>query len=139
VDRLGLAKVASVLLVAVAVAGCNQPGSSGSITIEPSNFTCTQESHAVTITLPASVHSGDSLTIGLSTGQVYDKLSVDAWGFSKQSDGSWLLTTNGVGPSAQAGMLAGVDECAVGVPGTYHMQVTDEGGHVLAEGTIATQ
>lgn len=141
-NRLRSARVASVLLVAVAVGGCNQSPSagSGSITIEPSNFTCTQESHTVAITLPASVHSGDALSIGVSeTHQVYGTMSVEAWGFSQQSDGSWVLTTNGNGPTVDGQMLAGVDECAMGQPGTYHLQVTDAGGHVLAQGTYTSQ
>ena len=139
-----LALVVVVAASAVGVGGCSVlGGGGGKITIEPNYFNCLDmtQVHTVTITLPSSVHSGDSLSIGtkpvsgsLENGQVWDTRSVEGWGFAAQGDGTWYLSV-ATNSQAAAQMLTWSYECGFAFSGQHTMVVTDAAGNILAQGT----
>jgi pSer/pThr/pTyr-binding forkhead associated (FHA) protein len=130
-----LVVLGAIGLVAVIIAGAfltTAPGaghssSPGSLSIDPSVFTCTGETHRVIIDLPASVQAADQITIKESTDPhagVFDTKSVQEWGFTKQADGSWQLV------DTQA-FYAYI--CAFYIPRSYTMYALDSNGNVLAQ------
>jgi pSer/pThr/pTyr-binding forkhead associated (FHA) protein len=145
-NRSGLAialVLGGILIAAIAGAGLlllNAKGgsSSGSITITPSTYTCTNETHTIAITLPASVQATDEITIKEGTVQgagVFDTRSVLDWGFTKRGDGSWQLSDTG----SPGDLLAYGYVCAFPVSGSYTIYVLDSGGRILAQGTYTVQ
>ena len=110
----------------------------GSLSIVPSTYTCTGETHTITIQLPASVPATDEITIKEGTVQgagVFDTKSVQEWGFTQQSGGSWYLSDTG----SLGDLLAYGYVCAFFIPGSYTMYVFDSGGSVLAQASYTVQ
>jgi hypothetical protein len=134
--RTTILKLSTVLLV---VGACqNGSGGSASITINPNSFTCLQDyGHVVTIKLPASVQASDQLSIGGDGNQVFDTMTVSEWGFTVQSDGSWLLTATDNSPNAATRNLAYADECAFAISGQHTLKVIVNGS-VVAQTTYRT-
>jgi hypothetical protein len=129
--------VLSAAAISLAVAGCG-PSSSGSLSINPSNFTCTVETHTISIQLPASLQATDQITIKEGRVQgagVFDTKSVQEWGFTQQAAGSWLLTDTG----SLGDLLAYGYVCAFAIPGSYTMYVLDAAGNVLAQASYTQQ
>jgi hypothetical protein len=124
IGLVGLMIAGTVLMTA---AGGGHSSSPGSLSIDPSVFTCTGETHTVIIDLPASVQATDRITIKESTDPhagIFDTKSVQDWGFTKQADGSWQLV------DTQA-FYAYI--CAFYILRSYTMYVLDSAGNVLAQ------
>jgi hypothetical protein len=136
ITRLGTLAM-SAAVIALAVAGCS-PSSSGSLSISPSNFTCTVETHTISIQLPASLQATDQITIKEGRVQgagVFDSKSVREWGFTQQAGGSWQLSDTG----SLGDLLAYGYVCAFAIPGSYTMYVLDATGNVLAQASYTQQ
>jgi hypothetical protein len=135
--RIGGLGVCGVL-VALSLVGCGTgSGGGGSISITPSVFTCTNESHTVTITLPGSLQATDVITIkegqGTTTG-VFDTKSISDWGFV-QSGNSWVLSDTGnLTPISFYTYI-----CVFPISRNYTMYVLDANGNVLAQGNYSQQ
>jgi hypothetical protein len=136
-----LARLRGIVLfaaaISLAVAGCS-PSSSGSLSISPSNFTCTVETHTITIQLPASLTAADEITIKQGRVQgagVFDTKSVQEWGFAQQAGGAWQLSDTG----SLGDLLAYGYVCAFAIPGSYTMYVLDSTGSVLAQASYTQQ
>jgi hypothetical protein len=136
ITRLGSLAI-SAAAISLAVAGCS-PSSSGSLSISPSNFTCTVETHTISIQLPASLQATDQITIKEGRVQgagVFDTKSVQEWGFTQQAGGSWQLSDTG----SLGDLLAYGYVCAFAIPGSYTMYVLDATGSVLAQASYTQQ
>jgi hypothetical protein len=135
--RIGGLGVCGVL-VALSLVGCGTgSGGGGSISITPSVFPCTGESHTVTITLPGSLQATDVITIKEGTvanAGVFDTKSISDWGFV-QSGNSWVLSDSGnLTPISFYTYV-----CAFARPGNYTMYVLDANGKVLAQSNYSQQ
>ena len=100
--------------------------SRGSVTIEPSTFSCSAAEVPVTQTyrLPASMSGSDEIRM-VFDGDVLDPDSVDYW-FDQQADGSWLYTYER--PS--------IFMCETYDVGHHTIGVQDAAGNTLAEGSF---
>ena len=124
--------VGAVIVVVIAAVGYFaflSHGSPGSITINPSTYSCSSSQQiAATIKLPASVKDTDQITIQLD-GRVLGTVPVSAVA-DKQADGSWLKTTTQTGTEscndATGGKLSS---------GKHTMRLMDSKGSLLAEGS----
>lgn len=136
--RIGGLGVCSVV-VALSVVGCSSSGGAGggSISITPSVFACTGESHTFTITLPSSLQATDVITIKEGTvanAGVFDTKSISDWGFV-QTGNSWVLTDTGnLTPISFYTHI-----CVFAIPGNKTMYVLDANGNVLAQASYSQQ
>jgi hypothetical protein len=104
-------------------------GSPGSITINPSTYSCSSSQQvAATIKLPASVKDTDQITIQLD-GMVLGTVPVSAIA-DKQADGSWLKTTTQTGSEGCSNAIGG--QLSIG---THTMRLIDSKGNLLAQGS----
>lgn len=129
----GLVIVALIAVVGfVAVSGSQPHGTDekGSLSVDPSSFSCSANATVtLTVSLPASLNGDDRITT---------KLDGTPWGdvkisnqFDKQSDGTWLESHPSILNTCQgpSGKLA---------DGQHTLQVLDQLNHVVAEGTFTT-
>jgi hypothetical protein len=129
----GLVIVALIVVVGfVAVSGSQLHGTDekGSLSVDPSSFSCSANATVtLTVSLPASLNGDDRITT---------KLDGTPWGdvkisnqFDKQSDGTWLESHPSILNTCQgpSGKMA---------DGQHTLQVLDQLGHVVAEGTFTT-
>jgi hypothetical protein len=116
----------------VAVSGSGPHGTEekGSLSVEPSTFSCSANATVtLTVRLPASLNGDD---------RVRTKLDGALWGdvkisnqFDQQSDGTWLESHPSILNTCQGpnGRMA---------DGQHTLQVIDQLDHVVAEGTFTT-
>ncbi len=102
------------------------PLGESSMTIEPSSFSCSAASIDVTLTvrLSASIPGSAEVTTE-ADGSTGSAASVESE-FTKQSDGSWLLSS----PSPSSTL------CEKYSPGQHRFGLLDANGQLIAEGTF---
>ncbi|MGD0247506.1 MAG: hypothetical protein ABSB75_00480 [Candidatus Limnocylindrales bacterium] len=131
---VGLFVVAALVGVGVliAVSGGKSGGTTekGSVSIDPSTFSCSANATVtLTVSLPAAL-SGDD--------RISTKLDGTSWGdvkisnqFDKQSDGTWLESHSSILNTCQGPKGKMSD-------GSHTLQIVDVQGHVVAETTFTT-
>jgi hypothetical protein len=102
------------------------PLSEGTVTVEPSSFSCSGAEVDVTVTiqLPGSIPGSTQLTSEID-GSAETTSSVES-GFAKQSDGTWLSTAT----------ISSSDLCSELGAGQHRIGAMDANGNVVAEGTF---
>jgi hypothetical protein len=100
--------------------------SEGTVTIDPSSFSCSGAEVDVTVTiqLSGSIPGSTQLTSEID-GSADTTSSVES-SFDKQSDGTWLST----------GTISSSDLCSDLDPGQHRIGAMDANGNVVAEGTF---
>lgn len=100
--------------------------SEGTVTIDPSSFSCSGAEVDVTVTirLSGSIPGSTQLTSEID-GSADTTSSVES-SFDKQSDGTWLST----------GTISSSDLCSELDPGQHRIGAMDANGNVVAEGTF---
>jgi hypothetical protein len=103
--------------------------SQGSMTFEPSTFSCSGAPVQITVTarLPASL-SGSTLITAQIDGSVGETDTVDS-AFQQQADGSWL----------SAGTSSSTDYCAMYSVGKHTFALLDQAGQVIVEGSFTSR
>lgn len=124
---LAIGGIALAAIVAVAVY-MNMSAKSGSITLTPSSFSCSSSAVVITVMhLPSSMQATDML-IYQADGVTKSTDTVDG-AFSRQSDGTWLVSV----PSTASSICQGSSGSATSA--THTLRILDASGKVLAEGS----
>ena len=116
----------------------NMGSKSGGISFSPSTLSCSSPV-AFTLTghLPASVHTGDTITITLD-GKTAGTSQVSSGGeMTQQGDGSWVDISTTTAATMKSICAAGGSSGGFNVltPGPHTMQILDSSGKVLAQGS----
>lgn len=128
-NAVGWVLVGVVVLI-IAAAGYVLLRPPGSLSFSPTVFTCSGETRTMSVRLPSSVQGTDDLTVQVLPDGVSDTQSVEGSGFTRQPDGSWVLTA--------ATSDTSVAECRLPL-GPHTIRFLDAKGRVLAEGGFTRQ
>ena len=120
----------------------NMNSSSGGITFSPSTVSCSSPVvFTATVRLPASVHSGDTITVMLDGKKVASSpISADS-STVQQADGSWISTDTTSAASMQSLCASGGSAGGLGILtiGTHTETILDSNGKVLAQGSYTVK